>query len=206
MPRPPISKLRPWTPTRGQFAGRTFVTEREYRNALAQAKGHKSWHEQQRAAKKVTPKSFGTLRPSAKQARARALDALAKTRKGASLTRAAREAGTTVNTVQRYAGEQLRRERGRVLANPSDRLFRVMNIITTEGVEESVALRSSRQASLVGEHANAVKHFLATGDDEPLRKFTNVKVAGRQLETRPEVLEELGRVSELEYEPYADGR
>ena len=79
MARPPITKLRPYTPRSGAFAGRTFHTEREYRNALAKLKGFTSWHEQQRAAKKVTPKSFGTLKPSQRQARARAIDAFSQT-------------------------------------------------------------------------------------------------------------------------------
>jgi predicted transcriptional regulator len=201
MARPPITKARPYTPQSGAFKGRTFHTERDYRNEIAKRKGFASWHEQQRAATKVTPKSFGELRPSQKQARARALDALSKVRHGETLTRAAREAGTTPNTVARYAGGNLHREGGRTIASRSDRLFRVMNVGTTEGVVE-VPLRSSRQASLVGEHANAVKKFLLSGDDEPLRKFAGVKVAGRELEVRPEVLEELQRTGELEYEPY----
>jgi hypothetical protein len=201
MARPPITKSRPWTPGSGAHAGETFTTERAYRNALARSKGFTSWHEQQRATKKVTPKSFGELRPSQKQARARALDALSKVRHGATLTRAAKEAGTTLNTVAKYAGENLHHERGRVVASKADRLFRVMNVITSEGVQE-VPLHSSRQASLVAEHANAVKKFLLTGDDEPLHKFRGVKVAGHELEVRPEVLEELQRTSELEYEPY----
>ena len=123
MPRPPITKARPYTPRSGAFAGRTFHTEREYRNALATLKGFPSWHEQQRAAKKVTPKSFGTLKPSQRQARARALDALSKVRHGETLTRAAKEAGTTPNTVAKYAGVNLHRERGRTVASRSDRLF-----------------------------------------------------------------------------------
>ena len=201
MARLPITKAHPYTPGSGAHAGETFTTERAYRNALAKSKGFASWHAQQRAAKRVTPKDFAKLRPSQKQARARALDALSKVRHGETLTRAAREAGTTPNTVAKYTGEHLHRERGRVVATKSDRLYRVMNVITTDGVQE-VPLRSSRQASLVGEHANAVKKFLLTGDDEPLRKFAGVKVAGRELEVRPEVLEELQRTSELEYEPY----
>jgi hypothetical protein len=199
--RPPITKARPYTPQSGAFKGRTFHTERQYRDALAREKGYRSWHEEQRAAKKVTPKSFETLRPSQKQARARALDALSKVRHGETLTRAAREAGTTPNTVARYAGEQLHHERGRTVASRSDRLFRVMNVVTTEGVVE-VPLRSSRQASIVGEHANAIKKFLLTGDAEPLRKFAGVRVGGHELEVRPEVLEDLERSGELEYEPY----
>ena len=76
-----------------------------------------------------------------------------------------------------------------------------MNVVTTEGVQE-VPLRSSRQASIVGEHANAIKKLLLTGDTEPLRKFAGVRVGGRELEVRPEVLEDLERSGELEYEPY----
>lgn len=48
MPRPQITRVNPWTPTRGQFAGRTFHTEREYRNALAAAKGFRSWDQKRR--------------------------------------------------------------------------------------------------------------------------------------------------------------
>ncbi len=201
MARPPITKARPYTPRSGAFKDRTFYTEREYRNALAQRQGFASWHGQQRAAEKVTAKGYGSLRASQKQARARALDALSKVRHGETLTRAAQQAGTTPNTVAKYAGEQLRREGGRTVASRSDRLYRVMNAVTTEGVVE-VSLRSSRQATLVGEHANAIKKFLLTGDAEPLRKFAGVKVGGRELETRPEVLEDLERSGELEYEPY----
>lgn len=95
MARPPITKARPYTPQSGAFKGRTFHTEREYRNELAKLKGFTSWHEQQRVTKMVTPKSFGELRTSQKQARARALDALSKVRHGETLTRAAKQAGTT---------------------------------------------------------------------------------------------------------------
>ncbi len=206
MSRPPITKARPYTPQSGALAGETFHSERQYRNALARLKGYPSWHVQQRATKKVTTKSYGKLRASEKQARGRALEALAKMRKGASLSKAAAEAHTTPNTVAKYAGAQLRREGGRMVASKGDRLFRVMRVITTEGVQE-VALGGSRQASLVAAHANAVKHFLATGDDEPLRRFGGVKVAGLQLETDLEKLEESGRVGELEYEDiYAASR
>ena len=206
MARPPITKARPYSPQSGAFKGRTFHTERQYRDALARAKGYRSWYEQQRAAKKVTPKSFETLRPRAKQARAEALDALAKMRHGALLTRAAKEAGTTPNTVVRYVGDQLHREGGRVVASKSDRLFRRVQVTTSEGVQW-VDVHSSRPASIAGQHANAVRAFLKAPDDAAaelamrnLRKFEGVTVGGKQLETRPEVLEELERRGELEFE------
>lgn len=199
MPRSPITKAHPYTPQSGQFAGRTFETDRAYHNALSRSKGFANWHAEQRAAKKVTAKSFEGLRPSQKQARARALDALSKMRKGAPLGRAAKEAGTTPNTVRRYVGEQLHRERGRVVASKSDRLFRHMWATTTEG-QLWLDVRSSRQASLIGQHRNAVKNFLRSGDETPLRRFAGVKIGGKELEVRPEVLEELGRTTAPEFE------
>lgn len=203
MARQPITKAHPYTPKTGRHAGETFSTERSYRNALAQDKGFASWHAQQRAARKVTAKSFAGLRDSQQQARARALDALAKVRRGASLTQAAKQAGTTPNTVHRYAGSALRREHGRTVASGSDRIYRQLNLITTDGRKDEVPLRTSRQASLVGRHADAIKRFLASGDDAPLRKFRGVKVAGYELESDPAAIEELERTSQLDgYEPY----
>ena len=146
MPTPPITKAHPWTPSRGRFTGRTSTEE--YRNALAREKGFASWHDQQRAAVKVTPTSHAALRPPAKQGRAAALDALAKMRHGASFTRAAKEAGTTPNTVVRYVGDELHRESGRVVATTSDRLFRWLPVTTTEGVQRvERAARGRRRLS-----------------------------------------------------------
>ncbi len=198
MARPPITKSRPWTPSRGQFKGRTFATERSYRDALAQAKGFRSWHDQQREAKKVSAMSYGALRESQKQARSRALKALAKMRRGKSLTEAAREAETTPNTVVRYAGSQLHHEGGRMVASKSDRMFRQMWAYTTEGLQP-VAVRTSKQASLIGQHRNAVKKF-RRGDETALRKFAGVKVGGVELEVRPDVLEEYFRTTTPEFE------
>lgn len=198
MSRPPISKSRPWMPSSGQFKGRTFHTEREYHDALAQARGFRNWYDEQREAKKVSAKSYGALRDSQKQARSRALSALGKMRRGKSLTEAAREAKTTPNTVARYVGSQLHREGGRMVASKSDRMFRQMWAYTTEG-RQPVAVRSSKQASLIGQHRNAVKKF-RRGDETALRKFAGVKVGGYELEVRPDVLEEFFRTTTPEYE------
>lgn len=201
MARPPITKARPWTPTRGQFAGRTFSTEREYRNALAKAKGHRNWYAQQRAPKKTTRRVFGAMRPSEKQARGRALDALALMRnRDLSLSAAAREANTTPNTVLKWTGTELAEKRGgRRVVTKADRLYRTMRVVSTEGMVD-VEVRGSRQSRRIAQHMNAVKQFLATGDDEALRRFAGVKVAGVQLETDPERIEEMGRVHELSFE------
>ena len=66
MSRPPITRSRPYTPASGRFAGETFTTERQYRNALARAKGFRSW-DAQRAARGRHVRSvtdLARLRPS----------------------------------------------------------------------------------------------------------------------------------------------
>lgn len=200
MPRPPINKNRPYTPKTGKLAGRTFYSERQYRNALAQEKGFGSWYQQQRQAKRVSGKAYAELRPAEKQGRRRALDALARMRKGASLTKAAKESHTTPNTVMKWAGQELERTPGTSWTpKKSDRLYRRMVAVTTEGLHE-VEVRSSRQASLIAEHMNAVKHYLRTGNDGGLRRLEGEKVAGRQLETDPEKIADLERTGELEFE------
>ena len=208
MSRPPITKAHLWTPSRGQFAGRTFTTEREYRDALAKTKGHRNWYEQQRVPKKATRKVFSGLRPSEKQSRARALDAVAYMRtRDMSLTAAAREAHTTPNTVMKWTGTELAEKRGgRRIVTKADRLMRTMRIVTAEGVID-VDVRGSRQATRVGQYMNAVKTFLDTGDDEALSRFQGVKIAGHLLATDPGEVEEVARVHELRFEDiYGDAR
>ena len=45
----------------------------------------------------------------------------------------------------------------------SDRLLRVM-VVLTHGGKQEIAVRDSRQASLIGEHWNAVERYLSTGE------------------------------------------
>jgi hypothetical protein len=173
MPRPPITQARPYTPAGGQLAGQTFTSERQYRNALARLKGFASWKQQQRAAKPVhTAATFERLRPAERQARERALGALGLMRReGVPIKHAARQSGTTVETVLRHVGSVLgRTTRGRYTPRPYDRLYRRMPVLTTAG-RIPVEVRDSRSASLLARHANAVKRYVHTGDASGLREF-----------------------------------
>jgi hypothetical protein len=206
MPRPPISRAHPWTPSRGAFAGRTFTSERQYRNALAREKGFRSWAEQQRAPRRIRATGdLAGLHRSEREARRAAFDALSLMRReGLSLRAAAERAGTTPAAVLRHAGPALERENGRYRAKRGDRLLRVMAVLGTGGVTHEVELRGSRQASLVGEHWAAVKHYLLTGDVSLLAAFDGVVVAGIALETDPEVIDEWERRGELEIDDIYD--
>ena len=201
MARSPITRARPYTPKSGAFAGRTFHSERQYRNALARRKGFSSWHHQQRSRAPATSfRSIKALRPSERAARARSLEAVSLMRRdGLSLNAAAKRAGTTPNTVLRHAGPALQRERGRVRAKPGDRMVRTMTMLGPQGAV-SVNVRGSRQASLIAGHWAAVQRYLSTGEDSELLRFEGLSVSGVDFETDPDVLDELAAIGELDFE------
>lgn len=88
-----------------------------------------------------------------------------------SLPIAAQEFGVSLGTVIRLAGSALRRlPSGRYVVKARDRLLRVLNVLTDEGLREK-AFRDSRISSLIGEHSAAVGHYLQTGDPSRLRQF-----------------------------------
>jgi hypothetical protein len=188
------------------FAGQTFTSERQYRNALARAKGFRSWAEQQRSPRRVPhSEQLSGLRRSEREARRAALDALALMRReGLSLRAAAQQAGTTSAAVLRHAGPALEQAKGRYRAKPGDRLLRVMAVLGPQGVMHEVELRRSRQASLVGEHWAAIQHYLRTGDDSRLIALDGKVVAGIPLETDPEMVDEWERRGELEIDDIYD--
>jgi len=206
MPRTPITRARPYTPTRGAGAGQTFTSERQYRNALARAKGYASLGEQQRRMSRVrSAAQLAAMRPSAAETRARALDALSKMRReGVSLSRAARDAGTTPNSVRRYAGEAIMRtDRGREVARPRDGLYRRMEILTPDG-KIALDVTDSRTASRIGSYWAAVRRYVETGDARGLRQFRgrSVRVAkrGYPFITDLDLLDELANGGELSFE------
>ncbi len=119
--------------------------------------------------------------------RARALEALALSRReGLSLSRASARARTTPKTVLRYTGA-FRKRGGRYIPTRRDRLERIMFVYEDGGLR-IVRIADSRTATLLGEHANAVKAYLETRDPhvlDPYRGVIFVDAEGRvhELET-----------------------
>jgi len=172
MPRPPITKARPYTRRRGAFAGRRFTTEREYRDALAQQKGFRSWADEQRAPRPIrTTAEFERLSEAEQYALERAYEAKAiMLRTGASLEDASAQADTTPNNVLGRAGTALRRDaRGRYYPTPADHLFRRMRLLTARG-HIAVDVTDSRTASSIAQYENAVREFYR-GRPGALRPF-----------------------------------
>lgn len=122
-----------------------------------------------------------------------------------SLKSASREFRVDPRTVVRLGGSALRkRASGRYEARSSDRLLRVLVVLTPQGKRE-IALRDSRQASQVAEHWNAVHRYLEKGDASALQKFhgkhiTDASGAQVPLLTDLDELDRLGNAGVLSFE------
>jgi hypothetical protein len=211
-PRPSITQARPYTLLRGPLAGQTFASERQYRNALARLKGFASWKQQQRAPKAVrTLAAFERLRPTERQARERALEALGLMRReGLPIKRAARQSGTTVEAVLRHVGSTLERAaRGRYAPRPYDRLYRRMPVLTPQG-RVPVEVRDSRTASLLSRHWQAVRRYAEHGDTSGLRQFrgtsffTNKRGYRLVSDLDLATIDRLAQAGELSFEDFYD--
>ena len=98
-------------------------------------------------------------------------------RDGASLREASEEFGLAASTFVELGRAVLRKKNGRYVAAKTDRLLRVLTILTAQGKKE-IATRDSRQASLIGRYWATVQRYLQTGDDSVLLKFKKARVLG----------------------------
>jgi hypothetical protein len=136
----------------------------------------------------------------------RVIEAISKMRSGkVSLTQAARESRVSPRTVTKWGKSALRKGKsGKYVVKKNDNLLRILSIPTPEG-PRSIALRGSKQASLLGEYWNAVHRYLQTGDTSRLKEFrgehiTNADGFDVPLLVDPEVLNRLGSAGVLSFE------
>ncbi len=148
-----------------------------------------------------TARQFDALSRSERVAYRRVLDALSLIRHDKlSLAKAALQAGTTPVVVMKYTRTALRRNRrGRIAAKPADRLYRPMRVLTADGLQD-VGIRGSRAASVIGEHWNATRKYLETGDESGLRAFSDTFPGGKRLATDPAFIDREARRGELDFE------
>jgi len=102
----------------------------------------------------------------------RVLAAISKMRREKiSLTQASRDAGTSPRTVTKWANTALqKRKNGKYAAKTSDNLLRLVMIPTPEGTRD-IAVRGSKQVTLLAEYWNALHRYLQTGDVSQLKEF-----------------------------------
>jgi hypothetical protein len=95
--------------------------------------------------------------------------------RGISLRKASRESGIAPRVAAKLAKSALRRRKGRYIVKREDTLLRVLALPTAKGIRE-VALRDSRQASVVGKYWDAVQKYIRTGDESALSEFRRKRI------------------------------
>jgi hypothetical protein len=151
---------------RGEVAGKT----------RAESRGHG-----RRAVAPPKPSAVFGRSDRERDASSRVHEALSLARQhpDRSLSWAAQQADTTLDAVARHAPSAIeRRPSGRYRVKPADRDVRILPVVSGGVVYPRVAIRGSRQASLVGEHLSAIATYLGTGDGEPLRHLAGKSVTG----------------------------
>ena len=139
---------------------------------------------------------------AAQEARIRAAHAIALQRANPSwsLSRAAREAHTTVPTVRRHMPTAVNRDtRGHWHATPADRERFTMSVTTVEHGTVPLTVAGSRKRALVGAHHAAINTYLATGNQQRLDALRGKTVAGLTLQTDPSTIRQLFRQGELSF-------
>lgn len=120
-------------------------------------------------------------------------------REGISLDDAAFLSIITPQAVAFWAPDAVIRTGSTWVVKPADRIYRPM-FVYSDGQRRSIEVRGSRVASDVGRYHSAVGHYLNTGDDSRIRAMTGVRVAGVELETDPDVIDDLARRGVFEFE------
>lgn len=75
-----------------------------------------------------------------------------------------------------------------------------MKMLTTSGVEVLSIERGSEAASAIGQHWNAVKNFLHTGDTSELEPFSLTRIPGYKFATDPDWIVRWATRGELDFE------
>jgi hypothetical protein len=127
-----------------------------------------------------------------------------------SLRRASKEFGIDPDMVLKLGRSALRKQRtGKYVARKTDRLLRILSVLTSEGRRE-IAVRDSHQASMLGKYWASVQRYLQTGDDSALRKFKGKKITDASRKRHPLItdlnqLNTLGSAGVLSFESFYAG-
>jgi hypothetical protein len=209
MAKHPSARPGPYTPNRGQLAGQTFPSFRQYQNALARSKGFASHAARLRVPQPIRSlQGLLALRPRQHESRNLALGALARARReNVPIRQAARAEGISLARVVRWAFPALEKRGRQYYATPTDTLARTMQMLTPRGYQTVVlhGRNAGQRASVLARYHNAVKRYLETGDTTALRDFRGKVVrahnkVGYRFITDPATLDELARAGELSFE------
>ncbi len=149
-------------------------------------------------------------RPNAKprsarevKARNRALHALARVRRGESLSQAAQAEHVKVSTVQRYLGNQFHQAAPGKRWKPtkSDRLSAQLNVLTPQGTIVAT-VRGSRERTRLGQYNVALRKWRRAepGAEAELAKFAGKRVGGHLLITDTRLLATLEDAGAMDFD------
>ena len=158
--------------------GSTMKTRRQRTRVTPKKKQPKRGHHQNKNDAPTTARDYFSRSKRFQETWDSVAHAISKMRSTSSLSlrRAAREFGVSPAQVVRLGRSALRKQKsGRYAARKTDRLLRVLSVLTPQGKQE-IALRDSRQASVIGSYWDAVQRYLQSGDDSALRKFRGEKI------------------------------
>jgi len=137
------------------------------------------------------------------ETRKRALRVLSRTRRGQSLSEAARVVGIKPETVRKYLPSQFHQDApGKPwVPTESDRLSAVMNVLTPQG-RIAVTVRSSRERSRQGRYDIALRKWRLgePGAEAELSAFKGQKVGGYTLITNPKLLATLEDAGQIDFD------
>jgi hypothetical protein len=100
---------------------------------------------------------------------------ISRMRDGVPLKKASKEFNIPPSTVIELGGAALKKRDGRFTAKKTDRLLRLITVLTVDGKEE-IATRDSEQASLAGSHWAAVQLYLQTGERSAVLRFRGQRI------------------------------
>lgn len=180
---------------------------RAYREAHGPVRGGQRGFRVLMRSRPVGRRPLSLLSPYQRSKRESSLRVLGRSRRfGEPLSKAARDAHTTPETVQRYLGRSgYRKVSGRWRPTKSDSLLRRMSFYE-DGRRRTVTVRGSKTASVIGRYNRDVETFLRdpARDSTVLKKweertFIDANGKVRTLETDPNKIRDAIERAESEY-------
>ena len=135
------------------------------------------------------------LKPNERLLRNQSLSVLSRIRRGEESHGVIDESQISNKNLLKHLGNNIKIKQNRIKVTKSDRIPREL-IIKEDGIESSIVVRNSKDASIIGRYHNAVRDFLDTGNPTTLRKFKKIRIKDadgtiHKLETNPNKIIEI---------------
>ena len=107
--------------------------------------------------------------------RIHSLSVLNRIRKGENSKMVIDEVGLVRSVLTKHLGSSIRFTKNTTRVTKYDKIPREM-IISSNGIETSIIVTNSKDASIIGKYQNAKRHYLQTSDNSKLKKFSRIKI------------------------------